>query len=112
MANTKSSKRETVDDYLASVPEDVRAVLQGIREAIRDAAPGAEEGVSYGIPLYSLGGKHLVGFGASKAHLSLYVTDSGVLKAYERELEPFDHAGTKTTIRFTTEAPLPRSLVK
>jgi uncharacterized protein YdhG (YjbR/CyaY superfamily) len=106
------AKPKTVDDYLAAVPADARGALDGIRAAITDAAPDAEEGISYGIPLYRLGGKHLIGFGASKQHLSLYVTDSEVLRTFERELAPFDHAGTKTTIRFTPEKPLPKNLVK
>lgn len=102
---------ETVVDYLAFLPEDDRNVLQGIREAIRDAAPAAEETISYGIPLYKLHGQHLIGFGASKRHLSLYVIDSTVFERFERELAGFDYAGTKTTVRFTADKPLPNSLV-
>jgi uncharacterized protein YdhG (YjbR/CyaY superfamily) len=107
-----SSKPETVDQYLAGVPDEAREVLTAIRETIRKAAPEAEEGISYGIPLYRLGGKHLIGFGASKEHLSLYVMDSEVLRSYERELASFDLAGTRTTIRFTAADPLPRALVR
>jgi uncharacterized protein YdhG (YjbR/CyaY superfamily) len=103
---------ETVDEYLAALPEDARGVLQRVRAAIKDAAPDAEETISYEIPLYKLAGKHLIGFAASKRHLSLFVTDSEVLRKYERELEPFDHGGTKTTIRFTVGNPLPTALVK
>jgi uncharacterized protein YdhG (YjbR/CyaY superfamily) len=102
----------TVDQYLARVPDDAQKALEGIRETIRKAAPEAEERISYGIPLYRLGGKHLIGFGASKKHLSLYVTDSEVLRTFKRELAPFDQAGTKTTIRFTAERPLPKPLVR
>jgi uncharacterized protein YdhG (YjbR/CyaY superfamily) len=112
MPTKTSPKPETVDQYLAGVPDEAREVLNGIRETIRKAAPEAEERINYGIPLYTLGGKHLIGFGASKKHLSLYVTDSEVLRAYERELTAFDLAGTKTTIRFTAAEPLPRSLVR
>jgi uncharacterized protein YdhG (YjbR/CyaY superfamily) len=112
MPTKTSSKAETVDQYLAGLPEETRAALTEIRETIRKAAPEAEERISYGIPLYRLGGKHLIGFGASKKHLSLYVTDSEVLRTFEGELEPFDLAGTKTTIRFTAEQPLPRPLVR
>jgi uncharacterized protein YdhG (YjbR/CyaY superfamily) len=112
MPAKQSSAPETVDEYLAGVPDDARRVLEATRAAIRDAAPDAEETISYRIPLYRLGGKHLVGFAASKGHLSLFVTSSKVLREYERELEPFDHAGTKTTIRFTVDNPLPAALVK
>jgi uncharacterized protein YdhG (YjbR/CyaY superfamily) len=104
-------RAQTVDDYLASLPYEAREVLQGIREAIRAAALAAEETISYRIPLYKLGGRHLIGFGASKRHLSLYVTDSRVLERFEQELGDLDSAGTKTTIRFTVEKPVSRSLV-
>ena len=106
------AKPETVDDYLASLPVDARRRLQEAREAIEDAAPDAEATISYGIPLYKLHGKHLIGFGASKKHLSLFVIDSTVLRKHERELAPFDHAGTKTTVRFTVDNPLPKALVR
>jgi uncharacterized protein YdhG (YjbR/CyaY superfamily) len=112
MSAKQSAAPETVDEYLAAVPDDARRVLQRIRAAIKDAAPNAEETISYGIPLYKLAGKHLIGFGALKGHLSLFVTDPEVLRKYERELEPFDHGGTKTTIRFTVETPLSAALVK
>jgi uncharacterized protein YdhG (YjbR/CyaY superfamily) len=112
MSAKQSARPETVDDYLAELPEDARRVLQGIRKAIKSAAPDGEEAISYGIPLYRLHGKHLIGFGASKRHLSLFVTDSSVLQRYEQELAAFDLAGTKTTIRFTVDKPLPTPLVK
>jgi uncharacterized protein YdhG (YjbR/CyaY superfamily) len=112
MSAKQSATPETVDEYVAAVPDDARRVLQRIRAAIKDAAPDAEEIISYKIPLYKLAGKHLIGSAASKGHLSLFVMDSEVLRKYERELQPFDHSGTKTTIRFTVENPLPTALVK
>jgi uncharacterized protein YdhG (YjbR/CyaY superfamily) len=111
MSPKQTARPETVDAYLAELPDDARRVLEEVRETIRRAAPDAEEVISYGIPLYKLRGKHLIGFGASKGHLSLYVTDSEVLRIYERELAEFDLAGTKTTIRFTVDKPLPRDLL-
>jgi uncharacterized protein YdhG (YjbR/CyaY superfamily) len=112
MSTKQSARPETVDEYVAAQRSDAAGALQKIREAIRDAAPDAEETIGYGIPLYKLRGKHLIGFAASKGHLSLYVTDSAVLDRFREQLEPFDYAGTKTTIRFSAERPLPPALVK
>jgi uncharacterized protein YdhG (YjbR/CyaY superfamily) len=112
MSAKQSITPATVDEYLEAVPVDARGVLERLRAAIRDAAPDAEETISYRIPLYKLGGEHLIGFGASKGHVSLFVTDSEVLRKYGQELAPFDFAGTKTAIRFTVENPLPAALVK
>jgi uncharacterized protein YdhG (YjbR/CyaY superfamily) len=102
---------KNVDEYLAEAPEDARAALERLREQIQAAAPEAEEAISYGIPLYRQQG-HLVGFGAFKHHCALFVTDSSVLEEFSEELAPYDTAQTKTTIRFSAEAPLPAALVK
>jgi uncharacterized protein YdhG (YjbR/CyaY superfamily) len=106
---TGSSAVETVDDYLAALPPKERAVLQKVREAIRSAAPQAEEVISYRIPLYKHHG-HLVGFAAFKNHCSLFVVNSAVRDQFAKELEPYKAEGT--TIRFTVENPLPAALVK
>ena len=106
---TGSSAVETVDDYLATLPEKERTVLQELRETIRSSAPEAEEVISYRIPLYKHHG-HLVGFAAFKNHCSLFVTNSAVRDQFAKELEPYRVEGT--TIRFTVENPLPAALVK
>ena len=53
---------ETVDDYLAAVPEDARAALDKQRKTIKAAAPKATEGISYQVPDFKVDGKPLVGF--------------------------------------------------
>jgi len=55
---------KTIDEYLAGVNADHRSALQKIREAIRAAAPKAEECISYGIPAFRMNGRSLVFFGA------------------------------------------------
>jgi uncharacterized protein YdhG (YjbR/CyaY superfamily) len=100
---------QTVDDYLAALPPEERAVLEKLRAAIRSAAPEAEEGISYRIPLYKHHG-HLVGFAAFKNHCSLFVTNSDVQKRFAKELEPYRI--NNTSIHFTVDKPLPQGLVK
>jgi uncharacterized protein YdhG (YjbR/CyaY superfamily) len=99
----------TVDEYLAALPEKERVVLGKLRRQIRAAAPEADEKISYGIPLYSHHG-HLVGFGAFKNHCSLFVTNSEVGTTYAKELEPFEVS--HTTIHFSVANPLPAALVR
>jgi uncharacterized protein YdhG (YjbR/CyaY superfamily) len=100
---------ETVDQYLEALPPEERTALEKVREAIRSAAPEAEEKISYRIPMYTHHG-HLVGFAAFKNHCSLFVTDSEVPERFAKELEPFriNH----TTVQFTVDKPLPTALVK
>ena len=97
-----------IDEYLASLPADQRAVLQKLRKAISAAAPGAEEGVSYGLPAFRLKGRPLVCFAAATRHCSLYPMSPAVIRTHADDLKKYEIS--KGTIRFT--APLPSALVR
>ena len=45
---------ETVDDYLAALPKDVRDALGRLRKTIKAAAPKATDGISYQVPVFKL----------------------------------------------------------
>ncbi len=110
MKKDQSNKpAKSVDDYLAAVPEEARAVLEALRRTIRDAAPKAEEAISYQIPAFKYHGP-LVFFAAFKNHCSFYVASKSVMKTFSSELKPYDTSGT--TIHFSAENPLPATLVK
>jgi uncharacterized protein YdhG (YjbR/CyaY superfamily) len=81
-----------------------------LREAIRSAAPKAEEGFSYGVPAFKLDGKPLVCFAVFKNHCGFYPMSPHVLSAFAAELTSYDTA--KGTIRFDPKKPLPAALVK
>jgi len=99
---------QTVDDYLAALPEEARATLEKIRKTIKAAAPKATEVISYQIPMYKHHGM-LVGFAAFKNHCSFFpgakpvATFKDELKAYKT---------SKGTIRFPIGKPLPAALVR
>jgi uncharacterized protein YdhG (YjbR/CyaY superfamily) len=109
MQKTNATKINTVDEYLQSVPAEMRKALELLRKQIRSLAPEAEEVLSYGIPSYKLKGM-LVGFGAAKNHCGFYVMSTGLMKVMKDELAPYDTA--TATIRFPPENPLPPALVK
>ncbi len=110
MRSKKSpAKPQTIDEYLDLWPGDKRAALEKLRRAIRAAAPGAEEAISYGIPAFRLGGKLLVAFGAAANHCAFY-PGSHPVGAHERELARYDTS--KGTIRFPADSPLPATLVR
>ena len=98
----------TVDDYLATVPDEARAALQDLRATIRAAAPEAEEGISYRVPTYRYHGP-LVHFAAFKNHCSLIVASARVVEQFRSELEGYEISGT--TIQFSAKNPLPADLV-
>jgi len=99
---------KTVDEYLESLPVDVRSVLTQLRKTIKSTAPKAEESISYGMPAYKYHGA-LVYFAAFKNHCSFFPGSSQVVKLYE-ELKSFKTA--KGTIQFTIDKPLPVTIVK
>jgi uncharacterized protein YdhG (YjbR/CyaY superfamily) len=100
---------KTVDDYLAVLSPAERKVLERVRRTIKQAAPDAEERISYRIPLYRQHGD-VVGFAAFKNHLSLFITSSDVGERFADELEGFEVRNT--TIHFSVEKPLPEELIE
>ncbi len=121
MTSTKPANREErvirlaakptfIDDYLASASPVQRAALQKLRRAIRAAAPGAEECISYGLPAFRLRGRMLAAFGAAKRHCSFYPMSSLTVAAHRSDLKGYDTS--KGTIRFPPDRPLPAALVR
>ncbi len=45
-----------VDDYLAELDEPKRSALERLRQAIAAVIPEAEQGLSYGVPVFRIGG--------------------------------------------------------
>jgi uncharacterized protein YdhG (YjbR/CyaY superfamily) len=104
------SKPQTHEEYLVALSDDKRAALQRLREAIRAAAPGAEERISYGLPAFRLDGRMLVGYGATANHCAFYLMSSTTLEAHREDLMGYDTS--KGTIRFQPQEPLPADLVE
>jgi uncharacterized protein YdhG (YjbR/CyaY superfamily) len=100
----------TIDEYLARASAKQRPLLQRLRRTIRAVAPKAEECISYGLAAFRLNDRPLVAFGAWANHCAFYPMSSSTIAAFGDELKGFDTS--KGTIRFTTEKPLPVSVVK
>ncbi|HEX5940224.1 MAG TPA: DUF1801 domain-containing protein [Dehalococcoidia bacterium] len=100
---------KTVDEYIASAPDESRATLSQLRGAIKEAAPAAEEVISYQMPTYKLDG-HLVAFGAWTKHCGFYVMSTTLLEAHREEVKPY--AAEKSTLHFGFHEPVPTGLVQ
>ena len=101
---------ETVDEYIASFPDDVQPVLRRLRETVRAAVPGGVESISYRMPTIKLDGTYVVYFGGYAHHVGVYPV--GPLEhdyALEREVAPY--RTSKATLRFPLDEPLPYDLV-
>ena len=75
-----NAKPKTIDQYLAAANPGQRAALEKLRRTIRAAAPGAEEGISYGLAGFKLCGRPLVYFGAWANHCAFYPGNSALTK--------------------------------
>jgi len=96
-----------IDEYIAGFPDDVQEKLQKIRMTIRQAAPDAEEKISYQMPTFYLKG-NLVHFAAFKKHIGFYPTPTGTEK-FQKELAAYKVA--KGTARFPLDKPVPYDLI-
>ena len=101
----------TVDQYLAGLPKDKRDALAKLRVAIKAAAPGATEGISYQVPVFKLDGRPLVGFGAASAHCTFFLmSTSDEMRARLAALKGYKLGGG--SIQFPADMPLPATLVR
>ena len=106
MAKMKSAA--SVDEYIATADPHAKKALQDIRKTIKAAAPKAEEVISYQIPGYKYHGM-LVFFAAWKNHISLYPAPWGA-ESLKKEMSAYD--GSKGTIKFPLDKPMPLTLIK
>jgi uncharacterized protein YdhG (YjbR/CyaY superfamily) len=100
---------KSFDEYLASVPEPARTLLNKMRATIRSAVPSeATEVISYRIPAFRHNGV-LVWFAAFSDHCSLFPT-AAIIEKFKDELKRF--STSKGTIQFPIDKPLPTALIK
>jgi uncharacterized protein YdhG (YjbR/CyaY superfamily) len=106
--DASSRQFKTIDEYIAMFPEDVRTILNELRQTIRDAAPEAQETINYQIPTFTLNG-NLVHFAAFPNHIGFYPTPSG-MEAFKKELSGYK--GAKGSVQFPMNEPLPLPLIR
>ena len=99
---------KTIDEYINTFPEDVRIILNELRQAIKDAAPEAQETINYQMPTFVLNG-NLVHFAAFERHIGFYPTPSGI-EAFKKELSGYKSA--KGSVQFPIYEPLPLPLIR
>ncbi len=103
-------KPATIDEYMEDIPQEMRDALEKLRAVIKKVAPQAEEAIGWGMPMFKLKGRNLVGFAAFKEHCSLFPMSTTVMETYANELASY--GTSKGAIRFKPDKPLPASLVK
>ncbi len=107
---TSTAAPTTVDEYIAACPPDVRPILKKVRAAIKKAAPGAEEVISYRMPAirYGEGRRPVVYYAAARNHLGVYPMASTITR-FKHELKHYRHA--KGSIQFPWTGKMPIDLI-
>jgi uncharacterized protein YdhG (YjbR/CyaY superfamily) len=99
----------TVDQYMATLPDDKRPVMESMRATIRAAAGDAIEVITYKMPGFRSHGQFLVSYDAFKQHYSLFPASDAVVRGLGPAIEPY--LAGKGTIRFPASRPIPLDLV-
>ena len=99
---------KTINQYIATFSPDIQLILQRIRSTIKEAAPEAQEKISYQMPTFALDG-NLIHFAAFKTHIGLYppVIGDEKLKA---QISPYK--GEKGNLKFPLNEPIPYALIR
>lgn len=101
----------TVGDYVAAFPKPVAATLEKVRAALHKALPGAEEAISYGIPVLKLHGRPVIYFAGWKEHYSLYPMNKRMEAAFAKDLARYEISG-RGTVRFPLAKPVPVGFIQ
>jgi uncharacterized protein YdhG (YjbR/CyaY superfamily) len=92
-------------EYIASLDEPARSVVEGWRSRALELVRDAEEGKSYGMPALRYRGRPLISVVTTKAGYSVFPFSSEVVGQVMPQVEGF--SATKGGIRFTDAQPLP-----
>jgi uncharacterized protein YdhG (YjbR/CyaY superfamily) len=104
---TNPAPPTTIDQYIAAFSPEVQGILQRVRQVMREAAPDAQEVISYGMPAFKQDGI-IVYFAAFRNHLGLYPPVRGD-PDIEKAVAPY--AGEKGNLRFPFGRPIPYDLI-
>ena len=105
---TNRSAPKNIDEYIAAFAPEVRSILNKIRLTIRQAAPQAEEKISYKMPAFTLDGD-LIYFAAFKKHIGIFPPVRGD-ESLSKELSRF--RGEKGNLKFPLDQPIPYALIR
>ncbi|HVU09954.1 MAG TPA: DUF1801 domain-containing protein [Phototrophicaceae bacterium] len=95
------------EEYFANYSPEIQERLEALRQTIHQAAPQAEEIISYGMPTFRWK-QNLVYFSVSRKHIGFYPTNEPIEALHDRVAE---YATSKGTLQFPFSKPLPLDLV-
>ena len=108
MSGSQGVAPQSVDEYIASFPDDVADRLRRTRAAILAEVPEPEEKMRYGIAAVMLGGRYALHFAGWKHHIGIYPVPS-LPEPLESEVAPLRSG--KDSVTFSHTAELPDALI-
>jgi uncharacterized protein YdhG (YjbR/CyaY superfamily) len=103
--NKKVAK--SIDEYILQFPPEVQDKLRRIRAMVREAAPEAQEKISYQMPTFYLHG-NLVHFAAFQKHIGFYPAPTGI-QEFKEDLSKYK--GAKGSVQFPLKEDPPYDLI-
>jgi uncharacterized protein YdhG (YjbR/CyaY superfamily) len=103
-----------IDEYIADFPNEIQDILNKIRHTITNAAPEAQETISYKLPAFKLHNLDLVYFAAFQKHIGLYPPISADPEDEENEVlmqEVSVYSNPKGNLKFPLTKPIPYDLI-
>lgn len=98
-----------VEQYIAQFEPETRERLTMLRQLFFEVLPNTEESIRYKMPAFTVGKHHLY-FAAYKKHIGFYPVYG--LTEIEDQITPYRAKGTKDSLHFPHNKPLPVELIK
>lgn len=101
---------QSVDEYIATFPAEMQAILSAVRQALREGAPDAEEVISYQVPALKYHG-WVFYFSGFKSHFSLSQPPPfAAFDAFAEQLAKYKRS--KSAVQFPLSEPVPIDLIR
>ena len=100
-------KTVSIDQHVAEFPRETQQLLELLRMTILQAAPKAEEVISYNMPAFKYNGI-LVWFAGYKNHIGFYPSSTPIV-VFKEQLKKYKTS--KGAIQFPLDRPLPLTLI-
>ena len=101
---------QSIDEYHKTLPKEIQARLQSVRDIIHKVVPSVEEVISYQIPCFKYKG-YLIYYAAFAKHITLSNPFSEeFLKTFAKDLK--DYKVSRAAIQFPNDEELPLALIK
>lgn len=101
-----------VDEYIARFGAETQRRLKLLRKAVQATFPKSTEGMSYGMPTYTLGGgRNIVHFNANRGKVGIYgITIASHDSALHARMQPYHTS--RATLQFSNEDPFPMMTIR